>query len=76
MCAVKWPETAFFSSFLIGLGIDTLSMSTSRILKSKQFIQNVNYADATKLCENIFKDSNYGKTKKILKEFSEKINNL
>ena len=65
-----------FSSFLIGLGIDTLSMSTSRILKSKQFIQNVNYADAIKLCENIFKDSNYGKTKKILKEFSEKINNL
>ncbi len=65
---------SLFSSFLIGLGIDTLSMSTSRILRLKQFIQNLNFSDASKLCDKIFKDSNYGMTKNILREFSKKVN--
>ena len=32
-----------FTSLLLGMGIDRLSMSISRILKVKQFIENVNY---------------------------------
>ena len=66
---------SLFSSFLIGLGIDTLSMSTSRILRSKQFIQNLNFCDAKKLCDKIFKETNYGKIKKILSDFSNNIKN-
>ena len=66
---------SLFSSFLIGLGIDTLSMSTSRILRSKQFIQNLNFCDAKKLCGKIFKETNYGKIKKILSDFSNNIKN-
>ena len=37
-----------FTSLLLGMGIDRLSMSISRILKVKQFIKNVNYEEVKK----------------------------
>ena len=37
-----------FTSLLLGMGINKLSMSVSRILKVKQFIENVNYNEVKK----------------------------
>ena len=37
-----------FTSLLIGMGIETLSMSSSRILKVKQFLSKVNSKEAKK----------------------------
>ena len=44
-----------FTSILIGMGIRTLSMSTSRILKVKQYLSQVNSNEVKKISDDIFK---------------------
>ena len=59
-----------FAPLLIGLGINTLSMSPSRILKMKQFINSMKMSDAIRLSKNIFNELNYKNINRILKKFS------
>ena len=44
-----------FTSLLLGMGINTLSMSISRILKVKQFITKLTLK-VSKICSEIFKE--------------------
>lgn len=60
----------FFTALLIGLGIRRLSMSTSRILKIKQFINSINYKETKILARKILEESSSERIKKILENFN------
>ena len=62
-----------FTSLLLGMGIDRLSMSISRILKVKQFIENVNYEEVKKISDEILNQDDSVRIKQILKSYYEKI---
>ena len=62
-----------FTSLLLGMGIDRLSMSISRILKVKQFIKNVNYEEVKKISNEILDEDDSVRIKQILKSYYEKI---
>ena len=69
VCGEMAGDTVF-APLLIGLGINTLSMSPSRILKMKQFINSIKMSDAIRLRNSIFNESNYKNINRILKKFS------
>ena len=62
-----------FTSLLLGMGIDRLSMSISRILKVKQFIENVNYKEVKKISDEILNQDDSVRIKQILKSYYDKI---
>ena len=62
-----------FTSLLLGMGIDRLSMSISRILKVKQFIENVNYEEVKKISDEILNHDDSVRIKQILKSYYDKI---
>ena len=62
-----------FTSLLLGMGIDRLSMSISRILKVKQFIENVNYEEVKKIYDEILNQDDSVRIKQILKSYYDKI---
>ena len=62
-----------FTSLLLGMGINKLSMSVSRILKVKQFIENVNYNEVKKISNEILAEDDNVRTKEILKSYYDKI---
>ena len=45
-----------FTSILLGMGIRTLSMSTSRILKVKHFLSKINSKEVIQICDEILKE--------------------
>ena len=63
-----------FTSVLIGMGIDSLSMSTSRILRVKQFLKHINYSEVKKISSDIFKQNDNVLIKKLLESYYTKIN--
>ncbi|MFL2660526.1 MAG: phosphoenolpyruvate--protein phosphotransferase [Alphaproteobacteria bacterium] len=63
-----------FTSILIGMGISTLSMSTSRILKVKQFISNLNSEEVKKISDEILKQDDNVLIKNYLMSYYNKIN--
>ena len=63
-----------FAPLLIGLGINTLSMSPSRILKMKQFVNLMRMSDAVNLSKQVFNESNYKNINRILKDFYKSLN--
>ena len=62
-----------FTSLLLGIGIKKLSMSISRILKVKQFIENINYEEVKKISDEILAEDDSVLIKKILKSYYDKI---
>ena len=62
-----------FTSLLLGIGINTLSMSISRILKVKQFITKINSKEVSKICSEIFKEHDNLLIKNKLKVYYDKI---
>ena len=62
-----------FTSLLLGMGINNLSMSVSRILKVKQFIVNVNYNEVKKISNEILAEDDSVRIKQILKLYYDKI---
>ncbi len=62
-----------FTSLLLGMGIKTLSMSISRILKVKQFITKVDSKEVSKICSEIFKEHDNLLIKNKLKVYYDKI---
>ncbi|MDC3091709.1 phosphoenolpyruvate--protein phosphotransferase [Rickettsiales bacterium] len=64
----------FFTALLIGLGIRRLSMSTSRILKIKQFINSINYNETKILAKKILKETSSERIRKILENFNKNHN--
>ena len=62
-----------FTSLLLGMGINKLSMSVSRILKVKQFIKNVNYNEVKKISNEILAEDDSVRIKQILKSYYNKI---
>ena len=62
-----------FTSLLLGMGINKLSMSVSRILKVKQFIKNVNYNEVKKISNEILAEDDSVRIKQILKSYYDKI---
>ena len=63
-----------FTSVLIGMGIRTLSMSTSRILKVKQFLSKMNSDEVKKLSDNILKEDDNMLIKNLLNNYYKEIN--
>ena len=63
-----------FTSILIGMGIRTLSMSTSRILKVKQYLSQVNSNEVKKISDDIFKQDDNVVIKNILYNYNQEIN--
>ena len=63
-----------FTSILIGMGIRTLSMSTSRILKVKQYLSQVNSNEVKKISDDIFKQDDNVVIKNILNNYNQEIN--
>ena len=63
-----------FTSILIGMGIRTLSMSTSRILKVKQYLSYVNSNEVKKISDDIFKQDDNVVIKNILYNYNQEIN--
>ena len=63
-----------FTSVLLGLGIKTLSMSISRILKVKQFVSNINYYEVSKICSEILEEHDNLLIKDKLRSYYNKIN--
>ncbi len=63
----------FFTPLLIGMGINVLSMSTSRILRVKQFINFISLEECFKLSQKITEHTNSEDIKKHLEEFKKKI---
>jgi len=59
----------FFTALLIGIGINILSMSTSRILKIKQFINSISFKDCKKLAKTVLEEKNSEKVKNLLEDF-------
>jgi len=62
-----------FTSLLLGMGIKTLSMSISRILKVKQFITKIDSKEVSKICSEIFKEHDNLLIKNRLKVYYDKI---
>ena len=62
-----------FTSLLLGMGIKTLSMSISRILKVKQFITKIDSKEVSKICSEIFKEHDNVLIKNKLKAYYDKI---
>ena len=62
-----------FTSILIGMGIRTLSMSTSRILKVKQYLSQVNSNEVKKISDDIFKQDDNVVIKNILYNYNQEI---
>ena len=62
-----------FTSLLLGMGINKLSRSVSRILKVKQFIKNVNYNEVKKISNEILAEDDSVRIKQILKSYYDKI---
>jgi len=62
-----------FTSLLLGMGINKLSMSVSRILKVKQFIENINYNEVKKISNEILAEDDSVRIKQILKSYYDKI---
>ena len=62
-----------FTSLLLGMGINKLSMSVSRILKVKQFIKNVNYNEVKKISNEILAEDDSVRIKQILKSYYDKV---
>ena len=65
-----------FTSLLIGMGIKTLSMSSSRILKVKQYLSKVNSKEAKKISEDILNAEDNMLIKEKLKNYNMKIRKL
>ncbi|MBD22298.1 MAG: phosphoenolpyruvate--protein phosphotransferase [Alphaproteobacteria bacterium] len=65
-----------FTSLLLGMGINGLSMSISRILKVKQFIENINYEEVKKISDEILEEDDSVRIKQILKSYYNKINRM
>ena len=65
-----------FTSLLIGMGIKTLSMSSSRILRVKQFISKIDSADAKKISEDILNEEDNVLIKEKLKNYNMKVRKL
>ena len=65
-----------FTSLLIGMGITTLSMSSSRILRVKQFISKIDSSEAKKISEDILNEANYMLIKEKLKNYNMKVRKL
>ena len=63
-----------FTSIIIGMGIRTLSMSTSRILKVKQYLSQVNSNEVKKISDDIFKQDDNVVIKNILYNYNQEIN--
>ena len=64
----------FFTSILIGMGIRTFSMSTSRILKVKQYLSQINSTEVKKISDDIFKQDDNVVIKNILYNYNQEIN--
>ena len=65
-----------FTSLLIGMGITTLSMSSSRILRVKQFISKINSSEAKKISEDILNEEDNMLIKEKLKNYNMKVRKL
>ena len=65
-----------FTSLLIGMGIKTLSMSSSRILKVKQYLIKVNSKEAKKISEDILNAEDNMLIKEKLKNYNIKVENI
>ncbi len=65
----------FFTALLIGMGIDILSMSTSRILKVKQFINLISVKECFELSKRVTEQIDSGDIKKHLEKFKKRIEN-
>ena len=63
-----------FTPILIGMGIRTLSMSTSRILKVKQYLSQINTNEVKKISDDIFKQNDNVVIKNILHNYNQVIN--
>ncbi len=63
-----------FTSILIGMGIETLSMSTSRILKVKQFLSQMDSLEVKKISDDILKEDDNLLIKNLLTNYYKKIN--
>ena len=63
-----------FTSLLIGMGIRTLSMSPSRILRVKQFLSNINLSEVKKISDEILKEDDNVLIKNLLNNYYNKIN--
>ena len=63
-----------FTSMLIGMGIRTLSMSTSRILRVKQFLSNVSVTEVKKISDDILKENDNVLIKNLLINYYNKTN--
>ena len=63
-----------FTSMLIGMGIRTLSMSTSRILRVKQFLNNISTKEVKKISDDILKENDNVLIKNLLKNYYNKTN--
>ena len=63
-----------FTSILIGMGISTLSMSTSRILKVKQFVNSLDSEEVKKISDEILKQDDNVLIKNYLMSYYNKIN--
>ncbi|MBS91895.1 MAG: phosphoenolpyruvate--protein phosphotransferase, partial [Rickettsiales bacterium] len=73
LCGEMAGDT-MFTSILLGMGIRTLSMSLSRILRVKQFISNVDSEEVKKISDEILKEDDNVQIKLRLKSYYEKIN--
>ena len=63
-----------FTSLLIGMGIRTLSMSPSRILRVKQFLSNINLSEVKKISDEILKEDDNVLIKNLLNNYYNKTN--
>mgnify|MGYP001285464914 CR=1 FL=1 len=62
-----------FTSLLLGMGIKSLSMSISRILKVKQFITKIDSKEVFKICNEIFREHDNLLIKRKLKVYYDQI---
>ena len=65
----------FFTALLIGMGIDILSMSTSRILKVKQFINFISLKECHELSQKVTEQVNSEDIKRYLENFKKRVEN-
>ena len=65
----------FFTALLIGMGIDILSMSTSRILKVKQFINFISLKECLELSQKVTEQANSEDIKRYLENFKKQVEN-
>ena len=74
LCGEMAGDT-MFTSILLGMGLRTLSMSLSRILKVKQFVGEVNSKEVKKISDEILNQDDNVQIKLRLRSYYEKINN-